>query len=77
MLRVDVGVEKADRNGVDVFGRDLFDDRLEVLSMQRRLDRAVPAQSLADGVNVAGRDERLWLGVVEIVEFFRSPRAMM
>ena len=46
---------------------------LEVLSMQRRLDRAVPAQSLADGVNVAGRDERLWLGVVEIVELLPVP----
>ena len=66
-------MEEADGDSVDPFGLDLLDDRVEILGAQRRLDRPIPPHTLADSVDVAGWDERLRLGVVEIVELLPVP----
>src|SRR5262249_57605357 len=44
--RVHVGVEQADRDGLDGVRSEPLDERIDARAVERELDRAVPAQAL-------------------------------
>ena len=65
---IDVRVDEADRDRLDVLVANAREQRLETRRIERRLDRTVPAQPLDDLDDVAARHEPLGLAVAQGVE---------
>ena len=66
--RIGVGMEQADRHGLDAFGLEAFDDRRQAGEVQRLALGALvghPARHLSAQV---ARDEGLWLEIVQVEE---------
>ena len=68
VLGIDVGVQQADRNCLDVGGSDLGGDSPDVSCVQRRQHSAAGVEPLVDAEAQVPRDERPWLHEAEVVQ---------